>query len=1109
MAARIAAVLMLCGKSAVNVWQGDDAERNDILLDEICRTNEETRLAVAALSTALFSAHGSRRLGFAHQTFAECLAASALSKLPIMQLRSILRRADGFGEHVVPQLAETAAWLAAQRPDFLELLIANEPEILMRSDVSRIQAQHKEKLVAALLDRAGREEAFDERDLTQFYGSLKHPGLGKQLWDYVSNRALSMIVRRMAVEIAGDCKLEELFTDFLELLRTEADTTIREYLARSLEKMTPPNRASELIPLAKGEVGPDPHDTIKGCALHVLIPDVWTVADALPLLTPANEFFFGAYRFALSQHIPKHIKPDDLKVLLPKLIEWGDCFDSLNSYHGIADKTLAEAACNLSDPEIAQTMVEVWRRKTREFLRFGCERDSDFKGLIERNEPLRLRLVELILNSPGTTTEDVHRLSDTGHGDGLLQAKDMRWLLEGIERAPKDCRTAWANGVSALIWRPEAVTPCWDLLLARIEAFPELKDQFAWLRSYNLDEPEARKARALWLRDRRRHARWQKMKPDAAALKDLIQQDVAEIRAGRTCWWVQLCQDMSLKPGETHYHLGVSRDILKLPGWLAAGEELRAFIITSAREFLIQHDDGYSELGMRTNFSDPGYAAIWLLRDHVRAEPDLRKAVADKWIGSIIGFFNNGEADHQEMVALAYEISPERCTQALLREVLDDDCRHGRVLALRAFRLCWNARLTEMLVNLIGSGRMKPGGVESSLAFLAEVDPQAAIEFVTRFLSGNPQPNPSSNETTKGVLCVALARLPAPTWAVAWPFVQGSQELAEHVLLKLANGVDYSPSAAMLPSTSEHQLAELYLLLDRVFAAEQDPPIQGGFVSPRQRIVHFRADVIQTLTARGTEEACRELLQLSEAMPNQRIGLRWRYWDAVRLWRRKEWHPLPPQTVCSLLDDPGARVIDDENDLLSVVLESLQRLQARLTKASPPEAALLWNYDGAGNRRTNFRPKDEEDLSDRIASWLESDIGPESHVVIGREVQPRRGQKTDLKVVALPPDTAGDTRSLTLIIEVKGCWNKDVRTAIQTQLAEDYLNKNGWTHGVYVVGWFLCDKWDSPGAGPKSCLRGVTYEDACKEVQDLAKPYDGRSTPAIVRAVCLDCRFPS
>jgi hypothetical protein len=225
--------------------------------------------------------------------------------------------------------------------------------------------------------------------------------------------------------------------------------------------------------------------------------------------------------------------------------------------------------------------------------------------------------------------------------------------------------------------------------------------------------------------------------------------------------------------------------------------------------------------------------------------------------------------------------------------------------------------------------------------------------------------------------------------------------------------------------------------------------------------------------------------------------------------RRKGWHPLPPQVIGSLLDNPAARIIDDENDLLAVVIESLRRLQTQLTKASPPEAAFLWNYDGSGNQRRNFRPKDEEDLSDRIASWLERDIGPKSRVVIGREVQPRRGQKTDIKVVAVPPDSSGDARSLTLIIEVKGCWNRQVRTAIQTQLVEDYLNKNGWTHGLYVVGWFLGDKWDDTSAGPKSCLTSTTYENVCKEVEDLAKPYSGKSAPAVVRAVCLDCRFPS
>jgi len=47
-----------------------------------------------------------------------------------------------------------------------------------------------------------------------------------------------------------------------------------------------------------------------------------------------------------------------------------------------------------------------------------------------------------------------------------------------------------------------------------------------------------------------------------------------------------------------------------------------------------------------------------------------------------------------------------------------------------------------------------------------------------------------------------------------------------------------------------------------------------------------------------------------------------------------------------------------------------------------------------------------------------------------------------------------------VIIEVKGCWHKEVETAIETQLLNRYLNESGCDHGIYLVGWFSCNQWD-------------------------------------------------
>jgi hypothetical protein len=74
---------------------------------------------------------------------------------------------------------------------------------------------------------------------------------------------------------------------------------------------------------------------------------------------------------------------------------------------------------------------------------------------------------------------------------------------------------------------------------------------------------------------------------------------------------------------------------------------------------------------------------------------------------------------------------------------------------------------------------------------------------------------------------------------------------------------------------------------------------------------------------------------------------------------------------------------------------------------------------------------------------------------------PYTTQRTDIHIDAIVKGRDGKAYdAITVIIEVKGCWNKELQHAMQTQLVERYLKENHCQHGLYLVGWFLCDRWD-------------------------------------------------
>src|ERR1035437_2511228 len=91
------------------------------------------------------------------------------------------------------------------RDDFFEHLLRCEPEVMLRSDISKVQNERKAQLVEAVLERAGRAELFDDRNFHRFSTTLNHADLAGQLRPYITDTGLNVVVRRMAMKIAGGC----------------------------------------------------------------------------------------------------------------------------------------------------------------------------------------------------------------------------------------------------------------------------------------------------------------------------------------------------------------------------------------------------------------------------------------------------------------------------------------------------------------------------------------------------------------------------------------------------------------------------------------------------------------------------------------------------------------------------------------------------------------------------------------------------------------------------------------------------------------------------------------------------------------------------------------
>ena len=281
-------------------------------------------------------------------------------------------------------------------------------------------------------------------------------------------------------------------------------------------------------------------------------------------------------------------------------------------------------------------------------------------------------------------------------------------------------------------------------------------------------------------------------------------------------------------------------------------------------------------------------------------------------------------------------------------------------------------------------------------------------------------------------------------WPSAKPHLYSDECLGRAVLTRMCDNIDMNQRDNR-KQFSDSTIGELHLAIRHWFPPSSDPPYRSGEMTSDDVVRRIRGKLPQMLAERATESGCRELLRLSEAVPaEEATWLRWIYKDAVTNIRRNLWQPPSIVAVKKILDQADARLLTCDEDLLDLVVESLDRLQIRLKQQSLPQAEVLWRWSGSGNNRFDFKPKDEEAISDYIADWLSTDIGPRSGVVVNREVQPRRGSRTDIYVEAFAPDEESSLKKLTVIIEVKGCWHSNVCTGLENQLVKGYLEQHGW-----------------------------------------------------------------
>lgn len=689
-----------------------------------------------------------------------------------------------------------------------------------------------------------------------------------------------------------------------------------------------------------------------------------------------------------------------------------------------------------------------------------------FSNTLRNDDQKRRRLFDAILPLVIDVENDWMWLlySDTP----LVTNKDFEWLLDRFENTqPEHEQRILVRLIERIVDFHD--TDQSEAIFRASQNNPILAEAFAWL----LKPVELNSDAARTLKESHYESlEWQQHQANTPLLDPPLAERVIRVLdrfdAGDLSAWTQLIFEMTLEPDSTHYRDDFDGDLTTLPGWLEANDITKARIVEAAKKYILEGEPETEKwLGTNSYYYSAlnGYRALRLL--HQEASDYIASIPADvwkKWAPMIVAYPTTSSTEkrkaQQKLLELAYRHAPNEIIRTLDILIDKDNKEFQHVVIADRIMTCWDDYLANALLDKVRDKELTPNSMGDLLSILLEHNVAEAEEFAKSLL---PSPLPSDDDGRARAIVAAhilLSHAKDAGWSRVWPHMKYDLAFGQEVISVVAHQGSYGHSLNM-GQLAEDELADLYIWLVQQYPYEHDPKPQGvHFVSPQESASEFKSYVLTHLKERGTPEACTEIKRIMQALPDL-DWLKWTLLGAQENTRRRTWVPPEPGSILKLASDQQLRLVQNGEQLLDVLVESLQRLEEKL-QGETPAVQFLW--DKTGERI--YRPKDENSFSDFVKLHLDDDLRDRG-IVANREVVIRptmganRGERTDIHVDAVMRDATGQVYdTITAIVEVKGNWHQDVRHAMQTQLVDRYLKDNQCRYGLYLVGWFTCSQWN-------------------------------------------------
>jgi hypothetical protein len=995
-------------------------------------------------TTPLLMSLSGNQWQFAHQGIQGFLAASYLKdrQLAPASIRSLLFAGPGLTRYVHPRHRDVAGWLAWHRPEVFSEILDHDPAALLSPDLLAQPAPVRAEVVDALFTAAGRGEELPRLAALHRVG---HPGLGNQIAGQITLAAVRQASPQrqplaLALALARACPDQAPAAALLEVAEDDqVEEGIRTAAVNAVPEAAITGTAVRLEALTMA-----PAAQVCQAALLRLWPQHLSTTELLtrtPVSAPESywrwiELKLGAADVdTVVAWVRQQLQDDTVQMRTGtlRLLTWLCSF--LKPANGEAPEQSAAA-------QLADVLVPLLRNEHLAYdIRLTDTRET------WADPAWRRQLAGEIL--AGITAADGEALAAATHDTpALLPPEDS---IYWARKAAQD-----TTGSLAVLGNP--------LALRYPGNTPELTElQEERQHDQRLAELTVRwfAPAPAWQQETEQAAAEHRTEINAQLERQLAQRpDPDHVRP----WWWQIVQWLNRHPENYHEHfITVHLDLSAAPSCPPLGSPLRAAAQTAALYALGQAPVVTAgQISAVATFADACEVTALSLPD---GPPVL---TPERWAGlaMVLAF---ADCEHIDQVPRK-SLLAHAVTQAgsVFAEALP--------AALSAAPPQWIANIVTTLVGETDLGDQVnqavltwaadpglPTKVWRDTVQAIALHDRASLPVLAQLAQladhGFPADGDDAQQRWAQAVDLLLLHGPADGIPSRWEQILASAEATSawaHVAAHFGIGFSlyaHSPVAYWPPAYLALTPQQARLLYARLAQLGMIDLPRRGFVrdisGPGRRGVHGR---LPELIARHlNDDAARELQALVRDHPED-PGLPGLAADHAR--RLSE--NLRPPTLAQfsiMTSDVNRRIVRDTAELTQVVLEALDTLQEQALW-SHSWSMLMWNR--MNERATDgWWPTWEDNLSNLVCAFLREHL-VERKPVINREVeiQPRNldGGRTDVHVQATDHRDAA-SQPLTVIIEVKGCWNTEITTGIHQQLLPYLQPRPGWA-GIFLVGYF-------------------------------------------------------